>query len=148
MKNGTLQTLPEHVEKELAQHILNLEESFFGLNITDIRRLAFQIAEQNGIPHKFNRNTKLAGKKWFYCFMKRHPNLSIRLPENTSLARVKGFNREAVHHFFDILQQKVRENGINSTTIFNVDESGFSTVQKKCSKIIGEKGKKRIVEEL
>ena len=37
MKNGTLQTLPEHVEKELAQHILNLEESFFGLNITDVR---------------------------------------------------------------------------------------------------------------
>lgn len=49
-----------------------------------------------------------------------------------------------MNHFFDILEEIIRTNGINATTIFNVDESGFSTVQKKCSKILGEKGKKRI----
>lgn len=143
-KTGALRTLSNDVEDELVQHLLNLEAVFFGLNITDVRRLAFQIAEQNCISHRFNRNTKMAGKKWFYSFMKRHPRLSLRLPENTSMARVKGFNREAVYHFFDILQEISRTNGIDATTIFNVDESGFSTVQKKCSKIIGRKGKKRI----
>ncbi|XP_011706310.1 PREDICTED: uncharacterized protein LOC105461511, partial [Wasmannia auropunctata] len=98
--------------------------------------------EQNNIPHRFNRNTKMAGKKWFYSFMKRHPTLSVRLPENTSMAQ--GFNKEAVYYFFDVLQEIIRINRLDTTRIFNVDKSGFSTVQKKCSKIIGQKGKKRI----
>lgn len=104
-----MQTLPDAVERELVQHLLNLEAVFFGLNITDVRQLAFQIAEQNCIPHKFNCNTKMAGKKWFYSFMKRHPTLSVRLPENTSMARATGFNRESVNYFFDILQDIIKK---------------------------------------
>ncbi|CAH2016764.1 unnamed protein product [Acanthoscelides obtectus] len=33
---------------------------------------------------------------------------------------------------------------INATTIFNVDESGFSTVAKKCQKIVARKGSKAV----
>lgn len=143
-KNGKLQVFSPEIEENLVAHILKLEECFFGLSITDVRRLAFQLAERNRIPHNFNNTTKLAGKKWFYSFMKRHPELSVRQPENTSIARAKGFNREAINKFFDILEDIVKKNGLNATSIYNVDESGFSTVQKKCGKIVGQKGKKRI----
>jgi hypothetical protein len=49
----------------------------------------------------------MAGKKWFYGFMRCHPELSVRQPESTSIARAKGFNKKQVQQFFDILEQLV-----------------------------------------
>lgn len=63
--------------------------------------------------------------------MHRHPTITLRQPESTSLARCKGFNRDNVFGFFQILETVVDENTLDATKIFNVDESGFSTVQKK-----------------
>jgi hypothetical protein len=33
-------------------------------SITDVRKLAFEIAERNQLKHRFNKNEKMAGKKW------------------------------------------------------------------------------------
>jgi hypothetical protein len=46
----------------------------------DFRRLAYQYAERNGIPHSFNKNTELAGEGFIRNFLKRNPSLSIRTP--------------------------------------------------------------------
>lgn len=114
---GKQTTLPPEVETALVNHILRLESLMFGLTITDVRRLAFEITDRDNLPHYFNRKTKLAGKKWFYSFMARHNELSLRGAQATSMARVKGFNRENVYHFFDILGQLIDENGIDATRI-------------------------------
>jgi hypothetical protein len=45
--NGRHTDLPEEIEEELVQHILKLEEIMFGLSITDMRNLTFEIAERN-----------------------------------------------------------------------------------------------------
>jgi len=45
----------------------------------DIRKLAFQIAEKFSLAHTFNKEKKTAGKKWFYEFIKRNPQLILRL---------------------------------------------------------------------
>ncbi|KAL0829651.1 hypothetical protein ABMA28_003157 [Loxostege sticticalis] len=113
-------------ENKLAEHILNLETHMFGLTINDIRRLAFEIAEIHNIQNNFNKEKRMAGKAWFYKFLKR---LSVRQPENTSMNRIRGFNRENVYHFFDLLEKIVDANGIETTNIFNVDETEFSTKQ-------------------
>jgi hypothetical protein len=60
------------------------------------------------------------------------------------VARVKGFNKENVSGFFDILQKVVDGNNIDALRIFNVDEPGFSTVQKPAGKVLGKKGKHQI----
>lgn len=132
------------IENKLTQHILDLEKYMFGLTINNIRSLAFQIAERHNILNNFNKEKRMAGKGWFYNFMKRHPELSVRQPENTSLNRIKGFNRKNVYGFFDLLEKIIDENSLAPTNIFNVDESGFSTVQKKAQKIVGLKGKKQV----
>lgn len=137
-------TLPPDVEKALVNRILLFESLMFGLTITDVRKLAFDVADKNQIPHNFNKETRLAGKKWFYAFKARHPEISLREPQATSMQRVKGFNRQNVYEFFDILENLVDENRIDSTRIYNVDETGLSTVQTKCQKILGLKGKKQI----
>ncbi|CAH2107507.1 unnamed protein product [Euphydryas editha] len=116
----------------------------FGLTIKDVRRLAFDVAESNKIDNRFNKERKMAGKTSFNSFKKRHPELSVRQPERTSLNRVRGFNRDNVNGFFDLLERIIDENNITPTKIFNVDESVFSTVQKKPQKVVALKGKKQI----
>ncbi|XP_026814282.1 uncharacterized protein LOC113554578 [Rhopalosiphum maidis] len=69
-KFGTPTTFNIDMEKELVSHILALDSLFFGYTITDIRKLAYDIAEKYSLNHKFNKEKKIAGKKWFYLFMK------------------------------------------------------------------------------
>lgn len=64
--------------------------------MTDVRKIAYEFAERNEIPHSFNGNTRMAGKKWFFASISRHPEISLQKPENTSLARAKGFNKVRV----------------------------------------------------
>jgi len=40
-----------------------------------------------------------AGKKWYCAFVQRHPELSLREPENTSLVRAQGINRPRIEAF-------------------------------------------------
>lgn len=114
------------------------------LTITVVRKLAYDVTEKHSLPHSFNKDKKMAGKKWFYNFMERNPRLSLRKPDNTSIARAKGFNRENVNHFFDIFEKVMDEEKFEPDSIFNVDESGFSTVQKRPQKIVGLKGKRQV----
>jgi hypothetical protein len=48
-------------EKELAEFVFVMETRFLGLMLTEIRRLAFNLAERNEISHNFNKAKKMAG---------------------------------------------------------------------------------------
>lgn len=76
--------------------------------------------------------------------MSRHPELSLRQPEATSMARAKGFNKVQVTSFFELLEKLCDDHKFTATQIYNVDESGFSTVQKKPTKIVAKKGKHQV----
>lgn len=141
---GRQPTFDHEMQEVLRNHLLMFEQMFYGFTILEFRKLAFEVAEKYGLPHSFNKEKKCAGKKWYYNFMRNNPQLSLRRPEATSLARVKGFNKDNVMHFFDILEKTVKDNNINANTIFNVDESGYSTVQKHMQKVIAKKGKKQV----
>jgi hypothetical protein len=86
----------------------------------------------------------LTGKKWFYAFMRRNPQLPVRQPETTSLARAKGFSRDNVLHVFDLLESNIAKFLFTPEKIFNVDKSGFSTMQKRPHKIVAQKGKHQV----
>ena len=75
--------------------------------------------------------------------MRRHPELSLRSPEPTSLGRFRGFNRKDVDDFFDKLIELVDEHGLTPDRIYNVDETGHSTVHKP-SKVVSVKGKRQV----
>lgn len=55
------------------------------------------------------------------------------------MARAKGFNIKAVDLFFNILYEKVRNKHKDVNRILNIKVSRFFTVQKKNSKIVGQK---------
>jgi hypothetical protein len=62
--------------------------------------------------------------------MKRHPQLSLRQPEATSLARACGFYKVVVHKLFDMLENIVYEHKIKAARIFNIDETSHTVVQR------------------
>ena len=50
----------------------------------------------------------MAGKDWLSGFFSRFPDLSIRAPEATSLARAVGFNKPKVDQFFPVYKQLLK----------------------------------------
>ena len=44
--------LPENMENELVPYCLDMERRFFEIKIDDLRRLAYELAEANGIEHR------------------------------------------------------------------------------------------------
>ncbi len=59
------------------------------------------------------------------------------------MARTKGFNRKDLDDFFEKYCKLIDEHGLTAEKIYNVDETGHSTVQKP-SKVITTKGKRQV----
>ncbi|KAJ4448677.1 hypothetical protein ANN_00067 [Periplaneta americana] len=90
-------TFNAEFEGFLLGHVKDLSNRLLPLRRKKFLNLAFQLAEALKIPHQFNHDKKTAGKQFYYDFMKRHPNLSLRTPESTSLNRSIGFNKPVVN---------------------------------------------------
>jgi hypothetical protein len=87
-----------------------------GLIVKDVRELAFDLAEKYKLLHTFNKEEKIARKKWFYAFIRRNSQLSVQQPEATSLATAIDFNRNNVLHFFYLLKAISQNLGLQLTT--------------------------------
>ena len=131
-------------EKALEEHLIQLDRLCHGMCPLKVRQLAFEYAEKNGIQHNFNKDRKLAGWAWYTAFMARHPRLSERLPESTSLGRLIGFNRKDVEQFYQNLYDVFEKDAYDATEVFNVDETGLGTVPTKVNRVIAERGRKQV----
>ena len=117
---------------------------FFGLNSINVRILAFEFARhvRASYPATWNRDG-MADVEWFRSFMSRHPRLSIRTPEATSLARVRAFNPLNVPRFFSNYGALMDVAGVGPTDIWNLDETGVTTVHRGV-RIVARRGAKRV----
>ena len=104
-----------------------------------LKQLTYQFALKIDVeyPWSWDEN-EMAGWQWYYEFMLRHKKLSLRTQqtEQTSLNRVKAFCRENVDHFFRNLDFVLETHPFGQSSIWNMDETGFSTVPSRMGKII------------
>ena len=129
-------------EQELAAYLKDLDSVFLGLTRTEFLQLVFQYAEKNGIKHPFCNGS--AGPDWFAGFRKRHPEIVLRIPEPTSVARVRGFNRPQVERFYSLLWEQIQKHSIDAGQLYNMDETGIRTTTSKPPKILSIRGKKQM----
>lgn len=149
-KNSVGYTKPRQVfslveEEELANYIKKAADIYFGLSPKEVRRLAFDYASylnKTNIPKSWSEN-ELAGEDWFTGFKKRRHDLSIRIPEATSLARASSFNIVNVNSFFVNLKTVLNRYNFGPGDIYNMDETGITTVQKP-NKTVARRGFKQI----
>lgn len=121
-----------------------MERRFYGISQNDLRHMAYNLAVKNNILYTFSDEKKMAGKDWIAGFKKRHPNITLRRPEATSLARSQGFNKLNVKKFLDILKTVLDEHQFPAHRIFNCDETGLLTVQSRSSKVFALKGRRQV----
>lgn len=95
--------LTDEMERELAHHCRDLDSRFYGLTRKHVMKIAFDYTEMNGVSNRFNKEKKMAGKDWLKGFCKRN-KLSVRTPEQCSMARAIGFNKVQVSKFYDNLK--------------------------------------------
>lgn len=143
-KFASQQVFTKTEEDLLNKYILECSKMHYGLTCVQVKKLAYEFAKANEIkyPASWNNN-KMAGADWLASFRKRHKNLSLRKPENTSAARSFGFNKTAVNDFFQNLENIYRKYNFTADRIFNYDESGISTVLST-PKIFAEKSQKQV----
>ena len=94
-----------------------------------IRQLAYGYGRrlQCKFPSSWIDN-KIAGIDWLQGFMKRHKNLTLHKPENTSLFRATAFSKTNVMEFFDNYECPLKSWKFTADSVYNIDETGVSIV--------------------
>lgn len=146
-KMGRRPVFTAQQETEIKEHILLLCRKFYGLTPDSLKTAVFEYAEQNKIKNPFNKASKQAAFpacfNWFYGFLRRNPEISIRRPEATSINRILAFNAQEVKLYFDNLTLTMNKHKFPPHRIFNVDETGINSVHKP-NKILAPKGEKQV----
>lgn len=104
---GRKPELGERAEQVLVEHIKNFSDHGFSLTRTQVRALAFQLAESLQIKHRFSKESKQVGWEWLWGFLRRHNDLSIRNEENLPIHRALAMTKVEVDKFFDLLNMKL-----------------------------------------
>ena len=131
-------------ENVLSEYLIQCSKMFHGVTPKQAREIAYQMALKNGkeFPESWAENEE-AGREWMKAFMKRNSNLTLRKPEATSLARAGAFNRHNVEEFFGNLSDVLKKTGVSGGRILNLDETGFTTVQRP-AKVLAGKGERQV----
>nr|CAI5824539.1 unnamed protein product [Callosobruchus analis] len=137
--------LTQECEKKMVKHIIKLQKFGFAPTRSEVRTMAYKLAEKCNQHHKFNREKETAGMDWLHLFLKRNSELSIRKSEGVSQARSKGLNKKIVSDYFSLQQNILIEHNLldKPGNIFNVDESGLQ-LNNRPGYVLAAKGSKSV----
>ena len=108
----------------------------FPLEPSEVKKIAFDYAEENGIVG-FSEELGTAGRAWFSYLLKRYPILSVKGATNVSLQRAAASSETLVMQWFEKYLDVLGQMGINKPEqIWNIDE--HSTEHSvKTQKVVG-----------
>jgi len=141
-KRGPKTVLPQKMEKDLCEAIVEMRVMGHGVRRQDVMNLAADVAEKCDGPG-FKKLCPTS--KWFRGFRKRH-NLALRQPMNISVNRMSMETLEVKTEFYDRVEETYNQliaRGLKPHMIYNMDESGMCLVAKS-GKILAEKGTKKV----
>jgi hypothetical protein len=77
------ETFTVNYEEELGNHIKDSDDRLMPLPHHKCPKIAFSLVEELNTPHKFSKVKGMASKDFYYDFMKRYLQLSLRTPKST-----------------------------------------------------------------
>lgn len=111
----------------------------FGMTPRRIREIAFEYCEKNELQGFGKKG--VAGYTWFKNWLKRHPQMSKKMPVKLSVARAMNSNQATLDAWFDLYERMLLDLKITRPEqIFNIDESGVESIPKR-QVVVGRKGK-------
>lgn len=132
-------------ENKLEVYLKTATDIYYGLTPYETRKFTFEYPKKNNKIMPESWHTKLmAGEDWLGNFLKRHPSLSIRSPQATSLFRATSFNKKNVSEFFVNLKTVYERFNLSPRDIWNVDETGLTTYLFMCLIVIPRRGIKNL----
>ena len=118
-------------EELLVTHLIKSSKVRYGHTYKQVRKLSYDYSLSLGIKIKKSwSDNQLAGVDWMKGFMRRHPSLNLHKPENTSLSQATSFNQVNVSELFVNYEKALGKHKIPPNRIFNIDETGISTVMQ------------------
>jgi hypothetical protein len=137
------QMFPDALESCLVKYVVLAAQIFHGLTTLEVRKLAYDLATANDISKRPQwAENEMAGIDWAHSFTERHKDeIAIRTPEPTSIQRMTNFNQHNVNSFTNL--EKALERGFGPESIWNVDETGVTTVQRPY-KVWAKRGAKQV----
>jgi len=65
-----------------------------------LRQSAYVVVQTNNLPDRFSHGDKITGDNLYYGFIARYLEISLRQPQATSMARVRGFWKEVMFYHY------------------------------------------------
>ena len=148
----SMKVFSDEEEEALVEYCISASKMGYGLSTAKLRSLAFEFADKldKRLPHSSSGQqcnpwvaNEKAGIDWLRAFMKRHPQLSIRKPDPTSIGRMSAFNRHNIQQFYANIERVLKDRELEAHQLWNCDETGITTVQVP-ERIIAEKGERQV----
>lgn len=127
-------------EDEIVGYGLNMQKIGFGLTKAAINTMIMKIVKEKGRRHPFKDGP---GDSWWERFMRDHPQLSFRVPQELTAARAAKGNPLVIEKQFEELQKIFRDNSLSPDRIWNMDESGFN-ISGRLNKVIAKMNSRQV----
>jgi hypothetical protein len=92
-------------EEQLVKYLKFMDSLFYGLPRAEFKEVVHNFEQKNAIPHP--SQNAAAGDEWLVGFICRHPDITLRSPEPTSVARNRGFSRPQATRFYTLLSELI-----------------------------------------
>lgn len=144
-KMGPQSYLTQDEEKRLVDWMISMAKAGFPVSKEDLQNSVKRLVAEldRDVPFTDGR----PGRSWCTSFLKRHPGLSFRTPENLTSVRAQ-VSQEKISTWFQEVQLYIQENNLDSVLldpkrVFNADETAFF-LNPKGNKILAQKGQKKV----
>jgi len=138
-RSGPPTYLTPFEEKELVDFLMGCSRIGFARTRKQVMTLVRNVMVKKG------RSEATISNGWWDSFMKRHPQLTLRMPEKLAYIRSVMGNKEVIDAYFDLLEKTLVENHLldKPGAIFNVDETGMP-LEHKPSRVVTQKGARNV----
>lgn len=140
---GRQPALDPVITENFAEMAEILAEMGYPLNRRDLQDLVAEYCRVH-CPNVFNNDGP--SREWVLKFLYDHPRLTLRTPEQISVARVVAFNEVACQSVYGLLQQIFEKHPtLDARSIYNADETAFSTdPESGLNKVISRRGVRNV----